>query len=81
MMSGKSAIIAGFEAGSGVSASWLSFFLPSLLIGVMLIITGYILISLYQDLADGNSSVDKVMLIVIRVMVLLSILILFVSIF
>lgn len=73
MMSDKSAMIAGFEAGSGMPVSdGLNVFLIGVLAVVLLLIAAYIFLSLYQDLADGNTNLHKVMWIVVRVVVLVT---------
>ncbi|VEJ09386.1 DUF3262 family protein [Actinobacillus delphinicola] len=75
-MTDKNAMIAGFEAGSGMPVNGpdgLSTFLKGTLAAVLLLIMAYIVISLYQDLQQGNTGLNNVMWIVVRVIVLISI--------
>lgn len=75
-MTDKNAMIVGFEVGSGMPVNGpdgLSTFLKGTLAAVLLLIMAYIVISLYQDLQQGNTGLNNVMWIVVRVIVLISI--------
>lgn len=71
-MAGNSEALQAFEATARVSASNSSLAIKGILSATLLCVTAYILISLYEDVKNGNLSINRMLWFVVRIFILLT---------